>query len=94
MSIQPKDAGGGTGETRESIVMRQANDMLDKLPADYVPHEVSAMSPAFSFSRTRHPFGKHNTSNRNPDVPRYALGTMILFLVNRDWDIHDATSVI
>ena len=40
MSIQPKDSGGGSGETRESVVTRQADDMLEKLPNDYVPHEV------------------------------------------------------
>lgn len=42
MSIQPKDSGGGSGETRESVVTRQADDMLEKLPNDYVPHEVRA----------------------------------------------------
>ncbi|XP_021362874.1 dynein heavy chain 5, axonemal-like isoform X1 [Mizuhopecten yessoensis] len=40
VNIQPKDTGGGSGETRESVVYRLANDMLDKLPNDYVPHEV------------------------------------------------------
>ena len=40
MSIQPKDSGGGSGETRESVVHRMASDMLSKLPPDYVPHEV------------------------------------------------------
>lgn len=40
MSIQPKDSSGGSGETRESVVYRLADDMLDKLPSDYVPFEV------------------------------------------------------
>ena len=47
LNIQPKDAGGGSGETRESIVMRQAQDMLSKLPPDYIPHEVGC---SLSFS--------------------------------------------
>lgn len=42
VSIQPKDSGGGTGETRESVVYRFCDDMLEKLPPDYVPHEVKA----------------------------------------------------
>ena len=42
MSIQPKDSSGGSGETRESRVFRISTDMLEKLPADYVPHEVIA----------------------------------------------------
>ena len=40
VSIQPKDTGGGSGETRESVVYRLADDMLEKLPEDYVPHQV------------------------------------------------------
>ncbi|XP_061778474.1 dynein axonemal heavy chain 5-like [Nerophis ophidion] len=40
INIQPKDTGGGSGETRESSVLRLANEMLDKLPPDYVSHEV------------------------------------------------------
>lgn len=40
VNIQPKDTGGGGGETRESIVYRLCDDMLEKLPADYVEHEV------------------------------------------------------
>ncbi|CAL8275103.1 unnamed protein product [Lota lota] len=41
-NIQPKESGGGAGETRESVVYRLAQDMLDKLPPDYIPHEVKA----------------------------------------------------
>ena len=40
LNIQPKDSGGGSGETREAVVFRQAQEMLDKLPPDYVQHEV------------------------------------------------------
>ena len=42
LSIQPKDSSGGGGETRESVVFRQASNMLDKLPPDYIPHEVGS----------------------------------------------------
>uniref|UniRef100_A0A8C0Z8U1 Dynein axonemal heavy chain 8 n=1 Tax=Cyanistes caeruleus TaxID=156563 RepID=A0A8C0Z8U1_CYACU len=41
-NIQPKESGGGSGETRESVVYRSAEDMLEKLPPDYIPHEVKA----------------------------------------------------
>lgn len=41
LSIQPKDSSGGGDETREAVVARLADDMLDKLPPDYGPFEVS-----------------------------------------------------
>ncbi|XP_026153434.1 dynein heavy chain 8, axonemal-like [Mastacembelus armatus] len=41
-NIQPKESGGGSGVTRESIVYNMAEDMLEKLPSNYVPYEVKA----------------------------------------------------
>lgn len=40
LSVQPKEGGGGGGETRESIVYQLADDMLRKLPAPYNAFEV------------------------------------------------------
>ena len=40
LSVQPKEGGGGGGETRESIVYRLADDMLEKLPKQYNSFEV------------------------------------------------------
>jgi dynein heavy chain len=45
VSIQPKDSGGSGGETRETVVYRQADEMLSKLPPDYIPHEVKIVKP-------------------------------------------------
>ena len=42
LSIQPKDAGGGGGETRETVVFRIADKMLAKIPEDCLPHEVQS----------------------------------------------------
>ncbi|KAK4886462.1 hypothetical protein RN001_002733 [Aquatica leii] len=40
MSIQPKQSGGGSGESREACVSRLAGDMLSKVPPDYDAYEV------------------------------------------------------
>ncbi|KAI9150964.1 hypothetical protein H9P43_009579 [Blastocladiella emersonii ATCC 22665] len=40
LSIQPKDSGGGSGETREDAVKRIANDLLSKLPDDFDKNRV------------------------------------------------------
>ncbi|XP_074403128.1 dynein axonemal heavy chain 5 isoform X1 [Zonotrichia albicollis] len=42
VSIQPKDSSTRGGETREAVVQRLADEMLEKLPPDYNPHEVKA----------------------------------------------------
>lgn len=35
MSVQPKEAGAGAGESREAVVSRQAREMLKRLPPMY-----------------------------------------------------------
>lgn len=40
LSIQPKESGGGAGESRESVVTKLSKDMLSKLPKNYNPFEV------------------------------------------------------
>jgi dynein heavy chain len=40
LDIQPKDSNAGGGETREEAVARMSNDFLEKLPADFLNHEV------------------------------------------------------
>jgi len=42
VDIQPKDAGAGAGESREVVVTRMCNEFLEKLPADFIQHEVKA----------------------------------------------------
>ncbi|KAL5262750.1 hypothetical protein ACHWQZ_G008223 [Mnemiopsis leidyi] len=42
INIQPKDAGAGGGETREELVYRLSEEMLEKVPENFVSHEVRA----------------------------------------------------
>ena len=42
LNIQPKDSSGGGGETRESMVYKFCDDVLNKLPGDYDPFEKKA----------------------------------------------------
>ena len=42
VDIQPKDSSASAGESREDAVARMCNEFLEKLPADFVPHEVKA----------------------------------------------------
>ncbi|RKO94376.1 dynein heavy chain and region D6 of dynein motor-domain-containing protein [Blyttiomyces helicus] len=43
MSVQPKDSNTGSGETREDVVKRMANDLLSKLPEDFDRNKVKQM---------------------------------------------------
>uniref|UniRef100_T1J281 AAA+ ATPase domain-containing protein n=1 Tax=Strigamia maritima TaxID=126957 RepID=T1J281_STRMM len=40
LNVQPKESGTGGGETREVTVRRLTNDMIGKLPPDYIVFEV------------------------------------------------------
>ncbi|XP_069810981.1 dynein axonemal heavy chain 8 isoform X3 [Dendropsophus ebraccatus] len=40
-NIQPKESNGKMGETREDMVYQLVEDMLEKLPPDYIPKEVT-----------------------------------------------------
>ncbi|BFZ13509.1 hypothetical protein BsWGS_16546 [Bradybaena similaris] len=42
LSIQPKDSSSGGGETRESMVYKFCDDVLNKMPVDYDPFEKKA----------------------------------------------------
>ena len=43
MAIQPKDSSGGKRQGR-ALSTRNAQDMLEKLPPDYIPHKVIALN--------------------------------------------------
>lgn len=64
-NIQPKESGGGVGETREAIVYRLSEDMLSKLPPDYIPHEVSCTSPYLQGTGPLHKASELNASMPN-----------------------------
>lgn len=42
VAIQPKDSNAGSGETREDVVKRIANDLLSKIPEDFDKNRVKS----------------------------------------------------
>jgi len=42
LDISPKDSGGGTGESREDVVLREVESLESKLPPDYRGDDVKA----------------------------------------------------
>ena len=42
LDISPKDSGGGSGESREDIVLRTVDELEGKLPPNYMGEEVKA----------------------------------------------------
>jgi hypothetical protein len=51
VNIQPKEvnSNSSTGETRDKIVQNIANDMLSKLPANFIQHEVYLTDNSLEF---------------------------------------------
>lgn len=59
MSVQPKQsAENSSGETREGNVMRQAKEMLEKVPSTYDPFEVKARLYAMGITESMNIFLK------------------------------------
>ncbi|XP_034939850.1 dynein heavy chain 8, axonemal [Chelonus insularis] len=59
ISVQPKESSSvGSGETREVIVMRQAKEMLEKLPLSYDPFEVKSRLQAMGITQSMNIFLK------------------------------------
>ena len=70
VNIQPKDTAGGGGETRETIVYRLSDDMLEKLPENYLGHEVFGQKtrpqPTQQPIWYWHPPPTHTHTKKNP----------------------------
>ncbi|CAH8437868.1 unnamed protein product [Dicrocoelium dendriticum] len=75
VNIQPKDSTGDSGETRESVVYGLANDILEKLPADYNPFEVKDRLIKMDHLKPLHIFLKQeiNRMQRVIDIVRTTL---------------------
>ncbi|KAL1516507.1 hypothetical protein ABEB36_000416 [Hypothenemus hampei] len=56
LAIQPKESGSVGGESRETIVFRQAGSMLEKLPKNYDPFEVKERLKAMNLLNPLHIF--------------------------------------
>ena len=53
IEIQPKDAGGGGGESRESVVTRMCDDMLKKMPEDFNAFKVKGETYGRQWKRAK-----------------------------------------
>jgi dynein heavy chain, axonemal len=54
LDVQPKESNISSGQTREDVVYNTAKEMVDKLPSDYLAHEIKKclikMNPVASMS--------------------------------------------
>lgn len=50
LNVQPKEGNVQGGETRESVVYRLAEDMLQKLPKTYNSFEVNLYGPMYPYN--------------------------------------------
>lgn len=64
LSVQPKEGGGGGGETRESVVYQLAEDMLRKLPPKYNAFEVREALNRMGALLPMNIFFRYDTSKR------------------------------
>ncbi|KAI4504021.1 hypothetical protein M0802_000492 [Mischocyttarus mexicanus] len=75
ISIQPKEAGVGGGESRETVVTRLAKDMLDKLPSSYDSFEVRERMNIMGITQSMNIFLKQEIDRIN--IVILLLNTML-----------------
>lgn len=86
LNIQPKDVGGGSGETRESIVYKLSDDMLSKLPPDYVPFEVRARLQAMGAYQPMNIFLRQELDRIQRVLTAVSLSFVIHFFTIEQFD--------
>ena len=61
LNVQPKEGGTTGGETRETIVYRLCDDMLEKLPTQYNSFEVrNLLEPGIALRKLQKKIGRRN----------------------------------